>query len=185
MRRLLRWTFHALAAASLLLCLATATLWVRSYRVWDQFIAERQEASEAGRAYRVRHYKWVARSYRGQLSGWLGWSERPEDGPRPPWGFMLDHASDGFVLPQTIWFPANRELYDGYGYNWQSWVLPHSMIASAFAVLPAIFAFRQVRAVRRRRHRARLGLCLACGYDLRASPERCPECGREGGRMTR
>lgn len=33
----------------------------------------------------------------------------------------------------------------------------------------------------RRAERKRLGLCVECGYDLRGSDNRCPECGQEFG----
>jgi hypothetical protein len=51
--------------------------------------------------------------------------------------------------------------------------IPFWWIALASAVYPAI-------ALRRRyvlERRAITGHCLACGYDLRASTDRCPECG--------
>jgi hypothetical protein len=31
---------------------------------------------------------------------------------------------------------------------------------------------------RKRNARRQAGLCAFCGYDLRGSPQRCPECGR-------
>jgi hypothetical protein len=55
-------------------------------------------------------------------------------------------------------------------------VLPFWLV-SMIGALPLVLLVRGLRRDRRMRRRQRLGLCLRCGYDLRASAERCPECG--------
>lgn len=53
-------------------------------------------------------------------------------------------------------------------------VLPFEMLAVVFGLWPGLFAVRRI--LRRKRHVK--GLCPECGYDLCATPHRCPECGR-------
>jgi hypothetical protein len=50
---------------------------------------------------------------------------------------------------------------------------PFWALAILTAILPSVSIVRRFR----RRHRLRDGLCTVCGYDLRATPQRCPECG--------
>ncbi len=60
--------------------------------------------------------------------------------------------------------------FHGYQYALE---VPFWFVCSAFAPVPAVW----LRGRLRLRHRARAGRCLGCGYDLRATPDRCPECG--------
>ncbi len=74
------------------------------------------------------------------------------------WGFgYLDITGDAYSGKLRV-----RKLYMPLWWP----ILP-------FALTPAICTWQFWR----RKHRRRLGLCPTCGYDLRATPDRCPECG--------
>ncbi|MGF1633208.1 MAG: hypothetical protein ACFCVE_05105, partial [Phycisphaerae bacterium] len=57
----------------------------------------------------------------------------------------------------------------------------HGLVAGGFVILSMGVMVPQWVGAARGRRRGRLGLCRACGYDLRASDGRCPECGAEAG----
>jgi hypothetical protein len=75
--------------------------------------------------------------------------------------------SPGLVTPQRLSPPL----------PFWTLALPHWVGVMMFAVLPAWAMSRAVRSRVVQRRRARRSLCAHCGYDLRASPDRCPECG--------
>ncbi len=72
----------------------------------------------------------------------------------------------GLLLSVGLLIP-NRVLLTLYRGLWMPTLLFASILACSY------FPFR------RRRKRKKLGLCVKCGYDLRASEERCPECGED------
>jgi hypothetical protein len=56
-------------------------------------------------------------------------------------------------------------------------MIPFAWPMGLFGLAPMIVLGRREMRRRRVRRWRRRGLCPRCGYDLRETPERCPECG--------
>ncbi|HEX2973436.1 MAG TPA: hypothetical protein VHP11_13965 [Tepidisphaeraceae bacterium] len=167
--------FNIASGVSLVLCLATAVLCVRSYF-----------ATEVLR-YQPR-IDWVLRAYmlgwgKGHLVVGVGLAEGPESSGwkfirRPPQRLYNDAMANAkqphlFGI-RLVWSEGTVMIHEKV----TEWFLfiPYWVAMIASAVLPALWLKRH-RKERIARRRLIGGLCVQCGYDLRASRERCPECG--------
>jgi hypothetical protein len=84
--------------------------------------------------------------------------------------------------------PHDRHYFGGFRVVWGNALAEWPRFSADYYLVDIPFAYPTVlfasllalgplRRYRLRRHRLRHNLCLHCGYDLRASPARCPECG--------
>ena len=82
----------------------------------------------------------------------------------------------------------SRDLFAGiHRLNWSGWsreckylLIPSSYILTVSAFLPLMAFTLYVSRTwqqRLRQQRSTHGQCPSCGYDLQATPDRCPECG--------
>jgi hypothetical protein len=75
------------------------------------------------------------------------------------------------VGPNVIWHRPPRAYL-----QYLKDVSPFAWVLTASSLAPFFWLGYRVGGLRQRRRR-RLNLCRTCGYDMRATPDRCPECG--------
>ena len=195
MRRLARHLFTLCSAVSLLVCIAVCLLWVWAqwpYRrvdtywqtvawnerrgervVWRQSVRRIVLASGAVQI-NLRSGRTDGRALtafsQSRRSLWPSSSYPAYEHTPPGTTFEFTHAGFQLIRARNVgWVgapapTATREC---------SFTIPLWAPAVVSGILPVSW----VAARRRGRSRWRLGQCQKCGYDLRASPERCPECG--------
>jgi len=95
------------------------------------------------------------------------WSSRPSGGAG--WERGFSYVDVRWKFAGFAWLRSPSA-----GNPWWAFAFPAWFPALAFGVLPAWAIVR-----RRRRQCHPAGCCQHCGYDLRATPDHCPECGRK------
>lgn len=164
-----RRVFNALVGVSASLCLATMVLWGSSY-------------------FQTIGFRWFTQnnqfSWTTDFETVRGGFQRRQD-IRPPYDFEIHSGFSLREKSQNTWL---HNTFAGFGresfsYKWGTGIASRNLFAVPFyaiviftLLLPSWWYFNE-------RHRRKIILwrqenrCIHCGYDLRASPKRCPECG--------
>jgi hypothetical protein len=103
-----------------------------------------------------------------------------------------DPSERHLKLPGGVYYSMQRRRAEDISYN-SSWeqlgfqlkrsnpqkfelgilAIPHWILLFLFLLLPFVLLRSRIRTYMRHYR----GLCLTCGYDLRSTPNLCPECG--------
>ena len=173
---------HRLATASsvmlLLVCLALDGLWVRSrwfedhvaYWWWSQDELRRGVIA-VGSTTEGIHFMYRQMDF-GRTENERRWALR--NPMRVHWEYLrasVDEDLPRANLPAGVYLnydPLNKGIDP-----LRAIVIPHWLAIAILAVIPVWWIIH----VRRHRAKFSAGVCSHCGYDLRATPYRCPECG--------
>ena len=155
-RPMCRWFSALVPALSLVVSVATFTLWMRSYWYidafsWQHAAGYRQLSSERGRILLLMRPSLDDHAY--------GFATFPVF---HRYGRLVGTRALGFVF-----YRGERAAF---------YEVPYWFISAFFLLLPLRAVSRRLRVIAGRRRMAR-GQCSQCGYDLRATADRCPECG--------
>ena len=149
MRRTLRIARLVVGALALAISITTCASWAWSYRRGHSVTNGTSILGGArGGIYIVPLY--------GPLSeGWSVDTFEPSDLPERE-----------LQMDVNRWLPYRHATFMGTSFA----IVPHWVLAVAAAGVCIVVRPRRLRG-------PAPGLCPACGYDLRATPDRCPECG--------
>lgn len=194
-----RWIcWNATAAASALLFTATVALWIRSYGTSDQWWYWRgQRAKSVEKSLTLVSFPSLMWIGVYQTSVQLDRPEHPNHWQVKPYesGHILvfDGTTSRVLFGHVIYhadvadwhsveYAGDEIRLTGLRFGWarsnrhgvrrRMLVVPYWFTSAVFALLPSWWIIR--RGIQRRP----IGRCRFCGYDLRATQDRCPECGK-------
>jgi hypothetical protein len=160
-----QWLIEGTVSLLLLLFIVSSALWIRSYWTHSMLGYFGVGTSDGLR----RDYYFVSKV--GRIT--YIWFHQKAIITKAQW-IMHDFPSshDGTDGPLVLGFGV-RTVGSPYPFGWHEFTVPYLFVDLALVSM-AFFGFKVAARYRRQ---MRPGLCIACGYDLRATPDRCPECG--------
>jgi hypothetical protein len=191
-----RRVFQIAVVLSLLLCIASGALWARSYTLVHAFqlregtwlekdlFRERVISTTFGFGsfwMSVRSEDMHLDHPHELFGGRMGPMERRFRAANANGEFRVIHASQPIIPRRRSTLNRDGRFQIHWSHDvkpaldtiWASVLFPAWLLPIFFAILPGIAIARRLK----HRRCIRNNFCTNCGYDLRASSDRCPECG--------